>query len=185
MKTLEAAGKEISKTKASYYPTVAATAETGHQLIDSPAERNAGDGQDGKPSSRTKQASTLTVTQNLFNGFLTEAQVRTARLNREVSRSSLETTRQNILFAGANTYIDVLRQQLLVELSRETEATIQRQLNLKDERVQRGSGVAVDVLQAKSRLQISKERRVNFEGALADAVSRYMQTYGQLPISRR
>lgn len=110
MKTLEAADKEISKTKASYYPTVAATAETGHQLIDSPAERNAGNGQDGKPSSRTKQASTLTVTQNLFNGFLTKAQVRTARLNREVSRSSLETTRQNILFAGASTYIDVLRQ---------------------------------------------------------------------------
>lgn len=73
----------------------------------------------------------------------------------------------------------------MVELSRETEATIQRQLKLEDERVQRGSGVAVDVLQAKSRLQISKERRVNFEGALADAVSRYMQTYGQLPISRR
>ncbi len=181
MKTLESAGKEVSKTQASYYPTVAATAEAGHQLIDSPAERNAGDGQDGKPSSRTKQSSTLTVTQNLFNGFATESQVRTARLSKEVSRFQLATTRQNVLFAGANTYIDVLRQKRLVELSLENEATIQRQLNLEDERVARGSGVAVDVLQAKSRLQIAKERRVNFEGALADAVSRYMQTYGHAP----
>jgi len=181
MKTLESARKEISKTKASYYPTIAATVETGHQLIDSPAERSADDGQEGKPSSRLKQTTTLTVTQNLFNGNLTESQVRTARLNKEVSFFNLLTTRQNTLFAGANTYIDVLRQQRLVELSQENEATIQRQLNLEDERVQRGSGVTVDVLQAKSRLQIAKERRVNFEGALADAVSRYMQTFGHAP----
>jgi adhesin transport system outer membrane protein len=135
MKSLQAAEKEVSKSLSSYYPTVAASGDAGHQLIDSPAERNAGDGQDGKPSSRTKQTGTLTVTQNLFNGYLTSTQVRTARLSRELSRYNLETVRQNALFDGVNTYIDVLRQQRLVELSRENEATIQRQLNLEDERV--------------------------------------------------
>lgn len=59
---------------------------------------------------------------------------------------------QAALFDGVNAYIDVLRQKRLVELAVENQATIQRQLNLEDERVQRGSGVAVDVLQAKSRL---------------------------------
>jgi adhesin transport system outer membrane protein len=181
MKLLQAAEKEVSKSLSSYYPTVAASGDTGHQLIDSPAERNAGDGQEGKPSSRTKQTGTLTVTQNLFNGYLTSTQVRTARLSKELSRYNLETVRQNALFDGVNTYIDVLRQQRLVELSRENEATIQRQLNLEDERVQRGSGVAIDVLQAKSQLQIAKERRVTFEGAREDAVSRYMKTYGHAP----
>jgi len=181
LKSVESARKEISKTKAGYYPTVSATAETGHQLIDSPAERNSTDGQGGKPSSRTPQSTTFTVTHNVFNGFLTNSQVRSARLNKEVSFYNLETTKQNTLFAGANAYIDVLRQQRLVELSRENEATIQRQLNLEDERVQRGSGVAVDVLQAKSRLQIAKERRVSFEGALQDAISRYIQTFGHAP----
>ena len=62
-------------------------------------------------------------------------------------------------------------------MAAENQATIQRQLNLEDERVQRGSGVAVDVLQAKSRLQIAKERRVNFE----DAASRYIQVFGHPP----
>jgi adhesin transport system outer membrane protein len=37
------------------------------------------------------------------------------------------------------------------------------------------------VLQAKSQLQIAKERRVTFEGAREDAVSRYMKTYGHAP----
>ena len=43
-------------------------------------------------------------------------------------------------------------------MSRLNETNIQNQLNLEDERVQRGSGIAVDVLQAKSRLQLAKER---------------------------
>ena len=47
--------------------------------------------------------------------------------------------------------------------------------------MQRGSGIAVDVLQAKSRLQIAKERRVNFEGALEDSVSRYNQVFNRAP----
>ena len=77
--------------------------------------------------------------------------------------------------------VEVLRQRRLVDLARSNEETIQIQLNLEDERVQRGSGIAVDVLQAKSRLQISKERRVNFEGAVQDAISRYIQVFDHAP----
>lgn len=107
--------------------------------------------------------------------------MRTARLNKELSAISLESAKQGALFDGAFAYIDVLRQKRLVELSAENEATIQRQLELADERVQRGSGVAVDVLQNKSRLQVAKERRANFEGALQGAISRYIQVYGHGP----
>jgi len=46
--------------------------------------------------------------------------------------------------------------------------------------VRRGSGIAVDVLEAKSRLQIAKERLVSFEGALIDAMTRYNQVFGRL-----
>ena len=45
------------------------------------------------------------------------------------------------------------RQNQLVELATQNEETIQIQLNLEDERVLKGSGIAIDVLQAKSRLQ--------------------------------
>ena len=47
--------------------------------------------------------------------------------------------------------------------------------------MRRGSGVAVDVLQAKSRLQLAKERRVTFEGALEDAITRYKQVFNKAP----
>ncbi|MEK9672833.1 MAG: TolC family protein [Rhodospirillaceae bacterium] len=71
----------------------------------------------------------------------------------------------------------------LLGITIESKAHIQRQLNLEDERVRRGSGIAVDVLQAKSRQQVVKERPVGFEGQLADARSCYQQVYGFPPNS--
>ena len=163
MKSLESARKEIDRSKSSYYPTVSATTDTGYELIDSPSERSSTDGQGGKPSSRTPYTANLTVSQNLFNGFLTDSQVRTARLNKEISKFELETTRQNTLFSGANAYIDVLRQQRLVELATANEATIQRQLNLEDERVQRGSRRGERWIRLESQLGC---RRVPWSAAL-------------------
>jgi len=181
IKNQEAQRKGISIATANYYPTVSATTETAQEVIDSPGTRTARANEDNTHSSRTAYTSNLTISQNLFNGFQTESQVRTARLNKEIARIAVNNTRQNSTFEGINAYIDVLRQKRLIELARENEATIQRQLNLEDERVRRGSGVAVDVLQAKSRLQVSKERRVTFEGALIDAITRFTQTYGHPP----
>jgi adhesin transport system outer membrane protein len=102
-------------------------------------------------------------------------------LNKELAQLTLEGTRQNIVFEGINAYVNVLKQKLLTELARENEATIQQQLNLEEERVLRGAGDAVVVLQAKSRLQVAKERRVTLEGALEDTISRYVQTFNRMP----
>ena len=92
------------------------------------------------------QQSALTLTQNLFNGFATSSRVKTVRLNKSLAKLSLEGTRQTKLLGGISQYIDVLCQRRLVGLSRNNEETIKRQLRPEDERVRRGSGIAVDVL---------------------------------------
>ncbi len=179
-KSLQSSRQGVNAAVADFYPTVSVSSDAGYENINSPTTRTDNE-PDATPFGRTRNTASLSLTQNLFSGYATASAVRTARLNRELAQISLEGTRQNTLFEGIQIYIDVLRQRRLIELARENEATIQRQLNLEDERVQRGSGVAVDVLQAKSRLQIAKERRVNFEGALEDAISRYTQTYDHPP----
>ena len=172
----QSAEQGVRQSKAGYLPTLQASAAAGPEHIDNPTTRAT-----EKDWSRVMQTASLTMTQNVFNGYLTHSTVRTARLNKSLAHITLEGTLQNTLFEGTSAYVDVLRQYRLVQLARGNEATIQRQLNLEDERVQRGSGIAVDVLQAKSRLQIAKERRVTFEGALEDAVSRYAQVFDHAP----
>src|SRR5690606_38912353 len=73
------------------------------------------------------------------------------------------------------------RQTRLIEIAKSDEENLQTQLQLEDERVQRGSGITVDVLQAKSRLQLAKERRVALEGRLQQAAARYQQIYSTAP----
>jgi len=177
-KTLESRRASVTEANALYYPTVSLSGEIGPEVLDTPTTRAAGE---GDPEKKPMSTANINIIQNLFDGFSTSSQIRVAELNREVAQLSLEGTRQSTLFEGVQAYTNVLRQRRLVEMARENERTIQRQLNLEDERVRRGSGVTVDVLQAKSRLQIAKERRVGFEGALQNAISTYEQVFGHAP----
>jgi adhesin transport system outer membrane protein len=177
-KTLEAERAGVDIARADFLPTLELSAETGPESIDSPTTRSSGI---NKNFTKRREITTLTLTQNLFNGWLSASNVRTAQINAEIARLSLTGTLQGTIFSGVFAYVDVLRQKRLLELARENESRIQTQLNLEDERVQRGSGVAVDVLQAKSRLQLAKERRVSIEGDLQDSISRFRQVYDYAP----
>ncbi|MGB0682704.1 MAG: TolC family outer membrane protein [Magnetovibrionaceae bacterium] len=174
-KDLLGSRSDVDRELSGYWPRVSVTGDWGIERIETPS-RTVGD-----PSQRSPVTAGLSVTQNIFNGFSTASSVRAARFNTEVARSQLAGTRQATLFDGVQAYVDVLRQMRLVELAKANEATIQLQLDLEDERVSRGSGVAVDVIQAKSRLQTAIERRIEFEGAAEDALTRYFQVFGRRP----
>lgn len=174
---VDAAGSEIDRASAGYLPKLDVSTGIGPQYIDSPVTSRAGGGE----WTSVAQLAGVHVSQNLFNGFATLAQVQAATLRHEGAVFSLASTRQQVLFEGISAYLEVLRQRRLVELARGSEETIKRQLRLEDERVQRGAGIAVDVLQAKSRLQVAKEQRIAFEGALRAAIGRYLQIFARPP----
>ena len=66
-------------------------------------------------------------------------------------------------------------------LAHESERKVQEQLQLEDERVEKGAGLASDVLAAKQRLQTAKEARVRYEGEFQAAVAKYTQVFGHAP----
>lgn len=178
IKNIEAARFGIDRARGPMFPKIAVVGDTGPEIVDSPSTRATESGSD---VTRTHIVGGLTVTQNLFNGYLTTTQLRSAAINKALTEVSLRGTTQQVLFEAIQAYVDVLKQRRLIEIARETEQTIQQQLELEDERVQRGTGITVDVLQAKSRLQIAKEKRVNFEGALQDAITKYTQAFNRPP----
>lgn len=177
-KSLLGASEAVKKSYSGFLPTALLGADTGYQWIDSPTRR-------GSPTfgsySRGEQTSTLTVTQNLFDGWKTTANVNSAIVTRDSTAATHEATVQSLLLEGINAYHDLLRQTRLNQLAQDNVETVQRQLDLEDERVQRGGGVAVDVLLAKTRLQRAKERLVTFRNSLNDARARYMQVFGREP----
>ncbi|MCA0201524.1 MAG: TolC family outer membrane protein [Proteobacteria bacterium] len=173
-----AAGEQgLRATLSPFLPTLDVTGGNGYERINTPAFRASPDG----PFDTDAENYALTLRENIFDGGRKFANRRAARLQLNVLDLSLTNTRQNILYEGATAYINVLRQAELVTLTSQNGDNIRKQLNLEDERVRRGSGISVDVLQAKSRLQFSMERFVATRGALDEARARYLQVFSHPP----
>lgn len=174
---LQSADQNVRAALSPYLPTLDLTADAGQERISTAALRSTPNG----PSESGTETWGLSLTQNIYDGGLKSSNRTSSKLQRDVADITLTSVRQSIMFEGIAAYLDVLRQAQLLNLSTQNEENIRRQLNLEDERVRRGSGIAVDVLQAKSRLQIALERKVFVQGAQIDARSRYLQVFSRQP----
>lgn len=173
---LRAADASKEEARSGYLPTLGVSASLGYEDIDRTDLQPAG----SQTEEDTKSYSAA-LTQNVFNGFATKTAIQSADLNTSIATYALSATQQQLIFEGVSAYSEVLRFIELSKLALDNQDNLRTQLNLEDERVKRGSGIAVDALQAKSRLQISAERYTAFMGALDDAASRYAQVFDQAP----
>ncbi len=170
---VSSAAQASRATLAPFLPSLDVSGDYGYEHVSIPAFRASPDG----PFQTDAHNYSATLKQNLWDGRK-YANRAGAKLNEEATVANATSVRQNAMLEGATAYINLLRQNELVDLSGQNETNIRKQLNLEDERVRRGSGIAVDVLQAKSRLQVSLERLVAYKGAFQDAHSRYTQVFG-------
>ncbi|NQV79130.1 MAG: TolC family protein [Alphaproteobacteria bacterium] len=174
---LNSADQRLRGTKAFFLPTVSLTGDYGYARIDSPTRRVSR----GKPAKDLRETLTLNLTQNVFDGFQKNFERRGAEEDKAAASDFLDNTAQSTLFQGASAFVDVLRQSELVQLVQVNEVRVQRQLELENERLQAGQGLAADVLLARQRLQQARERRVVFNGSLQDSFTRYQQLFGEFP----
>ena len=179
VKQLEAAEHEVRVARADYLPTVSLRGDAGPEYIDTPSSRRLR-GEAGR-SDLVRRTASLAVTQRLFDGNLRSANFAAAQIGTRLAELNLRFTAQNVIYQACLAYLDTLRQAELIRLATENMRVIQTQMGLEDERVSRGSGVAVDVLLAKTRLQLATERVVAFEGSLKAAQARYAQLFGKPP----
>lgn len=174
---VRAAEEGVGQAFADFLPELALRGDYGYAITDSPPLRSSGRG----TLETDRSTATLELTQKLFTGFRVSADHEAAKISKSIADAALDSTEQNLMFDAASAYLNVLRNIKLQTLAAANEQTIRHQLNLEDERVERGAGIAVDVLFAKARLQIARERRVAFEGDLLNSISRYVQLFDHPP----
>lgn len=172
---VQSATQDVRASLSPLLPSLDLAADAGQERVSTPALRSTPNG----PLESGTETWGLSLTQNIYDGGFRGSGRVSAKLQKDVADITLTSVRQTVMFEGITAYLDVLRQSQLLDLSGQNEENIRRQLNLEDERVRRGSGIAVDVLQAKSRLQIALERKVFVMGALEDANSRYLQVFNR------
>lgn len=174
---LRRANEAITTSRSGYLPTVSLTGSAGGNIVSNPTTRGTNDDNELVRFN----ALGIEVRQNLYDGGLTPNAVDSARMARDSVTYALESTVQTVMLQGITSYLNVLRLNELIRVARARERTIREQLQLETERVERGAGIEVDVLQAKSRLQLAIEQRVDLEGQLRQAMSEYVLHFNREP----
>lgn len=174
---LDQAGNRIWEARAPFLPQLRLEGEYGYEETDSPVQRNQGLGS----VRQAREVGRFTVTQKVFDGFRTDGNIKSAIAQEFKSGYDYEFTMQRLMIRGIAAYTNILRRRSLLQIAEETEQAVRAQLGLEQERVSRGSGINVDVLQAETRLQASIERRIDQQNKLDEAIAEYISVFDRAP----
>jgi outer membrane protein len=123
----------------------------------------------------------LNLSQPLYRGGRTVAATQSAEASVQAGRAALTSTEQNALFQGVSAYMDVVRDQAVVELNRNNEQRLRRQLDATRDRFRVGEITRTDVAQAEARLSRAISDRVSAEGNLASSRAGFRRVVGESP----
>src|SRR5260370_35313411 len=84
--------------------------------------------------------------------------------------------------AVAQAYLDVVRDQTLVEVSRNNEAVLRKQLQATRDRFRVGEGTRTDVPQAESSPAQATAPRINAEGPVEGSRANFARAVGHPPL---
>jgi len=123
----------------------------------------------------------LSVEQPLFRGFRTEAETSRAKNRVAAARARLVVKEQEVLLDTVEAYLDVIRAEQILQLRRENEEGLRRQLDATGDRFRVGELTRTDVSQAESRYAQATAERQAAEGELSIARANYAKFIGSPP----
>lgn len=123
----------------------------------------------------------LSYGQTIFDNFQTEAQVEGARALTQVSSFTLQNETQNVLLSAVESYMNVLRDQQLVQLRRESVSFYEAQLDSAENRLRLGEGTRIDVSQAQTRLAAAQASYESAVASLQTSQASYERWIGHKP----
>src|SRR6185437_15853567 len=135
------------------------------------------------PAQQTIQPHTysLTLTQPVYNGGGTSAKTAQAEDLVQSERAHLIAVESAVLFAAAQSYFDVLRDQSVIALDKNNEQVLNRQLEATNDQFRVGQVTRTDVAQAEARLAAATATRHSDEGTLEVDTANYTRAVGHPP----
>ena len=138
----------------------------------------------GVKTDRTNQPQSvgLSITQNLFRGFRTQAETARAKNQVAAARGNLAGVEQNVLLEGVVAYVTVLRDNAVLDLRTNNVGVIEQQLQATRDRFEVGELTRTDVAQAESRLARAIADRTTAESNFENSRAAYRRAIGRDPL---
>jgi outer membrane protein len=123
----------------------------------------------------------VTLSQNVFAGGRTVNATDQAEFGVLAGREALMSVEQATLFNAVQAYMNVIRDQSVVELNRNNVDVLQRQLEATTDRFRVGELTRPDTAQAEARLSLAKSNLTGAEAQLTASRAFYERVVGQMP----
>jgi outer membrane protein len=184
---VRATDEGVPKAQAGYRPQISASGEIGAEAVNY-RQPNPAFGtslleprtviQDQKILPRGAGAQ---LRQMIFDSGATKNNVRQAESLVLAARETLRNTEQTVLFSGASTYMDTLRDTATLDLQRSNVDVLEEQLRQTRDRFNVGEVTRTDVAQAESRLEGARSQVSQAEANLKADIATYRQIIGVEP----
>lgn len=171
---VRAVDEQVPQALSNWRPTVEFSGEAGTEYSNLSTRTT-----DSRRRNTDPIAQKLTLTQPLFRGGRTLAATSRAENAVKAERGRLLSSEQTVLFAAVTAYLDVYRDQAVLELNRNNEQVLKRQLEAAKDRFQVGEITRTDVHQAEARLARSVADRIQGEGNLEASRAAYQNVVGE------
>ena len=129
----------------------------------------------------TPTSLTLSLSQTLYRGGRIMNGIEQAELQVLSARARLVATEQQVLSSAVNAYVNLVRDQALVQLNRSSEQVLRSELDATRNRFELGAATRTDIAQAESRVSAAAAGRIQAEGQLQSSIATYWQVLGQAP----
>jgi TolC family type I secretion outer membrane protein len=123
----------------------------------------------------------LKVTQPIYRGGRTEAQTRQAINQVQSARAQTLAVETTVFQSVMQAFFDTFRDQTLVEVNRNNEAVLKKQLDATRDRFRVGEVTRTDVAQAESSLAQATANRIASEGQLEVSRANFTRAVGHAP----
>ena len=173
---LRATDEQVPQALSNWRPTVTLTGNAGYERI--------GVAIQAAPTtfgSFPTRSVDLRITQPIYRGGRTEAATRQAINTVQSTRAQTLGVETTVFQAVAQAYLDVVRDQTLVEVNRSNEQVLRRQLEATQDRFRVGEVTRTDVAQSESALAQATATRITSEGTLEISRSNYARAVGHPP----
>ncbi|NQZ14191.1 MAG: TolC family outer membrane protein [Alphaproteobacteria bacterium] len=123
----------------------------------------------------------ITVSQPLFKGGSTYANIKAANAVIAAQAASLRSSEQTILLQAVTAYMDVMRNKATLQLTKNNMDLIARELEQSIVRFDVGEVTQTDVSQARARHALAQAQLTQAEGNLNSAIAVYEEVVGHKP----
>lgn len=175
---LRSVDENVAIAKSGYRPTVALTGSyrDTHNNVDSDSSYGRVGGGD-----TTNKSMAAKLSQPLFSGFSTVNSVKSADQAVRAEQNNLYNVEQQVLLDASTAYLDVLRDEAIVELQKNNEKLLKKRLDETKQRFNVGEVTRTDVSQAKARYSQAMSDRIAAEGTLEVSKASYAKIIGSAP----